>query len=1544
MRVPLALPGSLPRSAAVLGLLSAAALLLLPACGQSSPEAAPAELVASFPEHAARVLSGSTPFKEHEGGFALPPAEPGMADANRDGLEIHLPARGGEPVRWRTRGGLAVELREIDGGGTGTLSGTTVVYPGEGRTGFWSATANGHEEWLWLEADQVRRDEPVAVWEVSGATPVMNRGYVELLDEADVPRVRGTAREAYSTAGEPVAVRLSVQGQRVELWVDAEGEAVLVDPEWTSTGLMVDGRVSHTATLLPNGKVLVVGGWTGSGVSTTPELFDPATGVWTALAGSGLSAHMVHTATLLPNGKVLVLGGWNGFTYSGIAEVLDPATGTGTAAASMPVASYEHEAALLPNGRVLVVGGRAASGALSKANLYDPVMNTWSAATDVDPPRWLHAATPLADGRVLISGGRNQFNITLPVANAYDPEFRVWEKKGNMVLSRYDHSATLLTTGQVLVAGGTTTNGLLTNKADRYDPATGVWSATANMNTARDDHTATLLTIGGVLVAGGWSSSGSTNKSEVYNPPSGTWIVAGNMITPRDDHTATLLSNGKVLVAGGAGGAGYIKNAELYDPATGTWSATGSMLQARGRHRAERLPDGKVLVTGGLDFAPLSSAEVYDPATGTWSGTAPMGIARATHTMTLLDPDTNGKQRVLVAGGTVGVALASAEVYDIETGQWLPASSMAEPREEHRTVKLADGSVLTTGGGDGLVASAGTERFVVTAKGATCLYAGDCREGFCVDQVCCGQACDGGACDACSVIAGASINGTCQLLTGIVCSDGDLCTPLDVADCDDGDACTLKDECLSGVCTGSTPVVCAEPAPCHKKGTCDPGTGLCDDPVKDDGAACEADQDPCTPDVYQSGACVATEVKSCGDYACDSVTGECRDTCASVEECAAGKVCDPAGRCVAPPPARASIQDTSYQFSPSGGGREGACPPLALVLSALGALRRRRRSPREGHRRSAAVLSAALLLHAGPLAAQPAPTAAAKPSESPDPPEADLARAAVDRAAAKERAVRGYELIKQQSWAAALAELQESRKLYPLLHATALAALCLRKLGRFDESLDLYATLLRDFADKLTPDEKQRALQEVEETRRFVGGVEIEGSEPGAVILVNREERGAYPLLAPLRVAAGSHIIRAYKSGYEPFERRVDVAGGTTVHLTARLVKLQVTGTLQVSEAQGRALSVVVDGIQVGETGDAPLLLPLAPGKHSVLLRGDGNLGTAPAIVTIGANEVSPLRLLAEQLDAALRIQPEPFDALVAVDSVTLGRGQWEGRVRPGQHTIEIAAEGFSPETRTVTIGRGQRETVPVQLARDPKSPFWRRPPPPPHFLVEMGSGAPLYGSLGGDATAGCTGACGSAPGFGASLAVRAGYELSSGLSFGLVAGYLSTIQTLHDREVTVETVGKGSLTGATSDTLWLRGTLFGAWVGYSFGDTFGETFRLHLRLGAGGLLGAVADARTGTFTDSGGQAFRIGAFEQQREGRYAFLAPEVRGGLRLGRRLEVSVGLEVPVLIAAGEPRWQTQPFTAGRDGYAELPAASLTGSVIALFVPGVGVRYDFH
>ncbi|WP_437760356.1 PEGA domain-containing protein [Sorangium sp. So ce1389] len=589
-----------------------------------------------------------------------------------------------------------------------------------------------------------------------------------------------------------------------------------------------------------------------------------------------------------------------------------------------------------------------------------------------------------------------------------------------------------------------------------------------------------------------------------------------------------------------------------------------------------------------------------------------------------------------------------------------------------------------------------------------------------------------------------------------------------------------------------------------------------------------------------------------------------------------------------------------------------------------------------------AVLLAAALVSPGVALAQPEPPA----GESAPPEDAkDEARA---------RFFKGRKLYQEGAFSAALAEFHASRELYPNWGATVGAAESLKRLQRFDDALGLFEIVLRDFSEALEAPRRDAIQREVIALRGLVGTVEIEQAEPGATITVDGQRRGDFPLLAPLRVAAGSHGVRVYKEGFEPFETRIEVAGGKTARLAARLVRLKQVGTLRVFEARGRELSVVIDGVEVGKTSGAPLSVPLAPGAHVVLLRGAGRLGTAPVRVSLRVDEVALVRLEAEALDAALRIAPVPVDALVSLDGVSLGRGPWEGQVRTGKHTVEVTAEGFLPATRLIALARNGREELSVELERDPGSPFWRKPPPPPRFLVELGTAMLIAPSFGGDAAGTCGTGCSAGVSAGSYGVLRGGYQLSSGIGVGASFGALSVTQATSGRRMSLNLVGDParvtsaigaagdtSVPGQVDDVIRLQGLFLGAWVGYALN----AGVPIHFRLGAGGVFGSVSDARSGSFTarTEGAAAYSVGTVVGTQAARFVFVTPEVRVGWSLSEHVEVNAGLEVLVLFPVRRPAWrEADGIHAGPDGYGWFSAETLLGGVVVGVAPTVGARFE--
>ena len=255
---------------------------------------------------------------------------------------------------------------------------------------------------------------------------------------------------------------------------------------WTPAPALAAKRYGHTVTMLSDGSVLVVAGQgsTGnvraseslqddvnlSGGLSSAELYD-ASATSVQIVGSMLEPHHSHTATLLQDGSVLVVGGLSKAARTAKPEVFDPETRAWTAGRPTFRNTFQQTLTTLPDGRVVQVGGFGGGfWSVEMTEIFDPATETWMPGSLMNVPHMSHTATLLSDGRLLVTGGVSESRLTAKT-DLYDPATNVWTPGADLHVARATHTATLLDDGSVLVVGGRTAT------VEIYSPTTGAWTS-----------------------------------------------------------------------------------------------------------------------------------------------------------------------------------------------------------------------------------------------------------------------------------------------------------------------------------------------------------------------------------------------------------------------------------------------------------------------------------------------------------------------------------------------------------------------------------------------------------------------------------------------------------------------------------------------------------------------------------------------------------------------------------------------------------------------------------------------------------------------------------------------------------------------------------------------------------------------------------------------------------------------------------------------------------------------------------------------------------
>ena len=324
--------------------------------------------------------------------------------------------------------------------------------------------------------------------------------------------------------------------------------------QWVAAAPMATARMRHAATLLADGRVLVTGGtdtWLERRALSSAEIYDPETGQWTP-TGSMAATRVDHAAVLLPDGRVLVMGGAATNKNVGV-EAWDPATGEWSALGHWTETFLADTSIVLPDGRVFV-----ARNLSSGVQLFDPLAGTWSEGGSIAVPRVGPGFVLLENGTVLAVGGEyysRGFYLGMTTIEAFDPAAEAWRSVGDLPDGFRVSGGVALEDGRLLVVNRQPRNAVtfdpvsgaidgvpgpvpiwaesssirLDNRfvlfAGRLgtgilDPALGSWLGMEPMAQPRDGATFTLLRSGDVLLVGGDPNGGEpTTAVDRYQVP-----------------------------------------------------------------------------------------------------------------------------------------------------------------------------------------------------------------------------------------------------------------------------------------------------------------------------------------------------------------------------------------------------------------------------------------------------------------------------------------------------------------------------------------------------------------------------------------------------------------------------------------------------------------------------------------------------------------------------------------------------------------------------------------------------------------------------------------------------------------------------------------------------------------------------------------------------------------------------------------------------------------------------------------------------------------
>ncbi|HEY8074065.1 MAG TPA: hypothetical protein VIF62_08150 [Labilithrix sp.] len=363
----------------------------------------------------------------------------------------------------------------------------------------------------------------------------------------------------WSNAGCPPA------GPPVDAGVDATVDAGAPNTTTPTAGPLGDARSAAGGATLRDGTVLVAGGWNAmQGSLLTAEIYDPVSRTFSS-TGPMSSLHLWSAWftgwPVLADGRVLVAGGLTSTGMSSVAEIFDPATKTFTPTGPLPAPVLSEDAVVLADGSALYVGGyddaitnsatlpawQYFGNGTTNVARFDPGAGTFTATGPLSQAMHFACVVALPSGHAVVLGG-HQYEGALELdVDDYDPVTKAFAVVGALPAGTDCNFAVLLPSGKILATGSDGSGTI----AYLFDPTTKAIAKTNGFPTTWTPKLI-LLANGDALGAGGRLGNVPTSKMMRYLAASNTWIDVGPLHSPRDAVAMYRLASGDVLIAGGS--------------------------------------------------------------------------------------------------------------------------------------------------------------------------------------------------------------------------------------------------------------------------------------------------------------------------------------------------------------------------------------------------------------------------------------------------------------------------------------------------------------------------------------------------------------------------------------------------------------------------------------------------------------------------------------------------------------------------------------------------------------------------------------------------------------------------------------------------------------------------------------------------------------------------------------------------------------------------------------------------------------------------------